>query len=517
MGSSERSPFARPRARSSALPRWTPPRARIAAVLALALGIALLGCAGGGHGGRVASARAYTAPAALVDVRIDTRHPRPAVPGRFLGLSFELSSLAQVAADGGEGDLVALLRSLGPGVLRFGGVSADTRVAWADARTPRPAWAGSTVDMGDLLLLRRLARLSGWRVLLTVGLAHYDPRAAAREAAAAKRVLGGWLAGIEIGNEPDAYARHHLRSRPWTYARYGAQVAAYRKAIARLAPGIPLAGPGVSGSRIFARWGRDEAVGLRPALLTGHHYPLGCHDAPPPSIERLLSPSIRAAEERSLHRYISVARAHRLAFRMDETNSVSCGGRDGVSDTFGSALWAAGYIARAMAAGAAGINLQSAPGNCRGYSPLCAPDAAHAATGTLRAQPQWYALLLTRSLAGTRPLPTRVASSRPVNTTATAFLAPDGTLRLLAVDDEPAGAGPLALAAHVGARYRAASALVLSAPSPAATSGVLLGGSAVAADGSWQAPARLPQASVRGGILTTTVAPGQAQLLTLTR
>src|SRR5208283_4851702 len=164
------------------------------------------------------------------------------VPRDFLGLSFEMSSLAQVARYADGGDFATMLRSLGHGVLRFGGVSADTRVAWTDGATPLAPWASSAVQVSDLLKLRKLAADSGWRVLLTIGLAQYNPLAAAREALAARRALRGWLAGIELGNEPDAYARHHLRSSPWTFSRYGTQIAAYRRAIEKVAPGIAFVG-----------------------------------------------------------------------------------------------------------------------------------------------------------------------------------------------------------------------------------------------------------------------------------
>ena len=63
-----------------------------------------------------------------------------------------------------------------------------------------------------------------------------------------------------------------------------------------------------------------------------------------------------------------------------------------------------------MAAGTAGINLQGNPTNCVGYTPLCAPDPAALASGSLRAQPDWYALLLTSSLVGDRPLPTTISA-----------------------------------------------------------------------------------------------------------
>jgi hypothetical protein len=86
-----------------------------------------------------------------VTVSIDETRPGTAVRQEFLGLSFELSSLAQIASYGEGGDLVTLLRSLGRGVLRFGGVSADTRVAWTDAATPRPAWASSVLEAASFV------------------------------------------------------------------------------------------------------------------------------------------------------------------------------------------------------------------------------------------------------------------------------------------------------------------------------------------------------------------------------
>ena len=78
-----------------------------------------------------------------VTVTIDPFAPGLPVPRRFLGLSFEVAALGQLAQYSEHGDLVRLLRSLGPGVLRFGGITADENVAWTDIATPRPAWASS--------------------------------------------------------------------------------------------------------------------------------------------------------------------------------------------------------------------------------------------------------------------------------------------------------------------------------------------------------------------------------------
>jgi hypothetical protein len=452
-----------------------------------------------------------------VAVHVAERHPGRPVPSRFLGLSFEASALPGVAAFAGRGNFVGLLRSLGPGVLRFGGVSADTRIAWADARTPRPAWTASALGAGDLRRLGRLAAGSDWRVLLTVGLAHYDPTAAAREVRAAKGALGHWLAGVEIGNEPDAYGHHGLRSLPWRPANYDGEYRAYRRAILRLTSGVRFGGPGVSGSHSFVRWGRALVRAQRPALLTGHHYPLGCHQQPGPSIARLLSAGTRRLAANSLARYMAVSRGSRIPFRMDEANSVSCGGRAGISNTFASALWATDYISQAMAAGVTGINLEGNPANCLGYSPLCATTPAHLARGTLVAQPIWYALLLARALIGDRPLRTASSASQPQNLAVRALRAGDGTLQFVIVSDEPPGAPPAAVSLHVPRRFGPATVLALRAPSPDSTSGVTLGGRAVAGDGSWRGPGALPSVPASGGQVTVTIPPSSAALVSVAR
>jgi hypothetical protein len=451
----------------------------------------------------------------VLSVTIDARHPGVRVPRKFLGLSFEMSSLRQIARYGDRGNMVALLRSLGPGVLRFGGVSADTQVAWTDAATPLPAWSSKAVDAHEFRELRKLAARSGWRVLLTIGLAHYDPRAGAREAAAAKRALGRWLMGVEIGNEPDAYARHRMRSEPWTFSRYDAQVATYRRAIQGAAPGLRIVGPDVSGSLIFQSWGRETALHDRPALLTGHHYPLGCHMVPAPTIARLLSPSIRQAEGASLHRYIAVSRRGAIRFRLDEANSVSCGGRAGISDRFASALWAVDYVAHTMVAGASGINLQGNPTNCTGYTPLCAPSRQSLEQGALTARPEWYALLMARALVGDRPV-RAIVSQGKANVDVLAFLSGEGRLHVLIVDDELSGAGQAVVQLHVGSHYERAAVLGLTAPSAMATASVHLGGRAVEPDGAWRAPKRLHLQANRAGAITLDIPPASAVLVTAT-
>jgi hypothetical protein len=452
-----------------------------------------------------------------VAVAIDPFDPGKPVPQRFLGLSFEAAALDQLAQYADRGDLVQLLRSLGPGMLRFGGITADENVAWTDSVTPPPAWASSVIGPGQLHAVGVLARRSGWQVLLTVGLAHYEPAAAAREVAAAHRALGPYLAAVEIGNEPNAYGSHGLRELPWIAQGYEEEVSSYREAIGALTPGVPIAGPDVSGSGAFSEWGDEEALAQTPVLLTGHHYPLGCAQTPAPSIEALLSSATRGSEAHSLATYMSVASSNGIPLRIDETNSISCGGVAGISDTFASALWATGYITQAMAAGVVGVNLQSNPANCAGYTPLCASGPTALAQGALLAEPEWYALLLTRSLIGARPLPTTITAEGSPDLVAASFSAPDHSLKIVFVDDEPLGTSPLALRLDVGAGMGAAHIERLTAASPSVTDGVRLAGHAVEPNGSWSAPLGTESVATHSGTVALELAPSSAALVTVSR
>ena len=442
-----------------------------------------------------APTRAAAAPTA---VTISLGRPRPAIASRFLGLSFEARDLPGVARLATRGDLVALLRSLGPGTLRFGGNSVDATTAWYDGQGRRPRWARVLVSPQDLDGIARLARATGWNVLLAVTLGHPDPAAAAREVAAARARLGPALAGVEIGNEPDQYVSKRLRRRPWGYSRYRAEVARYRAAIAAAAPGVRLAGPDLASAKP-SRWLAAYARRERPSLLTAHFYPLiRCgHDRP--TISQLMSADLRLSEQRVLDRLASLAARSRRPLRIGETNNVACSGQPGVSDTYASALWALDYLVRAVDAGVRGVNFHGFLAECRTYTPLCARSRPELASGSLAARPEWYALLAARSLAGARPLATRVAPARN-DLTVIAVRSPRGGIDAILVN---LGARPIRIALRVPPRLRTSALIRLTGPSLAARSGVRLGGRAVDRHGGWSAAgARLP---ARRGALTVTL------------
>jgi len=448
---------------------------------------------GAAHGSR-RSRGAHARPP--VSVSVEPRFALGApVPEDFLGLSFELSSVPELAGYSSRGDLVSLLRSLGDGVMRLGGISADTEAAWLTEGAP-PTWARTTIGPQQLAGIASLARATGWRVLLTVNLGHYEPAAAAQEARAAQSLLGASLEGIAIGNEPDRYVADGLRNTPWSFVDYLTEVAAYRAAIAAAAPGVQIVGPDASSGGLSVTWVTDTAAGEHPALLTEHYYPLTRCQAYAPTLGDLLSPLTRAHETAFLAQLAAAAHASGIPLRMAETNSVSCRGQPGVSNVFASALWATDYLARAMTSGVVGVNFHDLIGEPESYSPLVAAGPERLAAGALHANPEWYALLLTRALLGDRPVAASVAGGDRT-LTAAAFASASGNLHIVLVNFQPTGTGQRVVRLRLPSPFRAGPILRLSAPGMRAKTGVTLGGRAVAPDGSWHASAALPRAAGR--------------------
>jgi hypothetical protein len=453
-------------------------------------------------------------PPPSASVLIDPAAPiGPVVPADFLGLSFEAGNLANIAAYAGGGDLANLLRSLGQGVLRFGGISVDTEAAWVDEGAA-PAWAHTTIDPQDLQGVAALARATGWRVLLGVTFGHYEPAAAAQEAQVAQSLLGSSLEAIAIGNEPDLYVSDGLRTSPWSFADYVTEAAAYRAAIEAAAPGVAIAGPDASSGQSVLLWASEVAAAEHPALLSAHYYPLTKCEAFQPKLGDLVSPLTRVNESEILSQLSAIAQASKIPLRVDETNNVSCRGEPGVSNVFASALWAVDYIARAMASGVAGLNFHDLIAEPESYSPLVADSAAELASGELHANPEWYALLLADHLLGDLPVRAQVAGGERT-LTAAAFTDPDGNVHVVLVNFTPSGARQLLVHLRVPPNVGAGTIMRLAAPGLRATSGVTLGGGAVSPEGTWSPQATLPQVSGKPGALALEMPASSAALLTL--
>jgi hypothetical protein len=440
------------------------------------------------------------------------------IPPDFLGFSFETSALDTGVFAPNHPVLVRLLANLGPGVVRFGGNTLD-QSAWAPAGSFEGAT--STVTAADLQRMFDFTREAGWRVLLGLNLGHYDPEAAASEAATAALLGARSLLAFEFGNEPDLYVRTYAGAlRPSTYGvpDYLREWQGYLRAVRQRVPGARIVGPSIAGTPAGVEILRQLAEAERDEIMfaTSHHYPLGAPVTDPrspayASIPNLVSATLRAREIDEIGGWVRTVTDAGQSLRLTETNSVFGGGKHGVSDTLAGALWTIDYLFRVAQLGVIGVNLHATLEHCGGYTPICAPTLPDARADRFRVQPNYYALLLFHLGAQGRFIPTKVTPNPYVTAYATRgsdsatrvtlvnFGPQPATVRLRVIDAPPDGSGEVTR---------------LRGPALEATDGVTLDGAAVAADGTLT-PGPASPWTVVGGRTIITLGGASATLLTL--
>ncbi len=452
---------------------------------------------------------AHPSPVVMVTVDASSRGGAT-IPDDLLGLSFEAETLHEPWVSAGHGNLARLLRTLGHGSLRFAANGADTTAWQPDPSLPPPSWArGQVVTPADLARAGALARRTRWPIDLGVNLLHDDPAAAVSEATAARHEIGPMLRTIQLGNEPNLYLPV-LKVDNYTPNAYVAEATAYRAAIHRSAPGLQFAGPDTAGflwgipqadpitKPIPAWWSAYlKAFGDQTRYLDQHYYPLV--NTPevqqPATVDNLLSTTTAANTKNFVDTFTQQARAAGLQPHLSETNNIANGGKAGVSNTLGAALWTVDYALMAAQDGVTGMNFHQQPHDCGSYAWVCFPDQAATNAGQLQAQPSYYGGLLISALRGGRFLPTHL-SGTPANITAYAVRMPDGTIQVVIDNLDNSLKATIAVRINGGNPHKA-TVQRLTGPSLDATSGVRFAGSQVAADGSFTpgAPTRLRTAA----------------------
>jgi hypothetical protein len=470
------------------------------------------------------------------------------IPQSFLGVSTDWNRViirTGVPATGPNtvyDRLIANLARYGGGVptLRVGGNFQDS--AWWDPSGQvnlRDDQRGmyTPITARTLQGLAINARATRQRMILGLNLGADDPRLVQAEVRAfLKYVPRHDLLALAIGNEPGQYPYHprfqrtvqgrhvvrYLRGHSWNANQYIGEWRRMAAAIRRVHPGLPLAGtdnfPGlVSAQHFIARTGRQLTVYTQhyyaesACTQTGHQYKPGSPHYP--TISGLLgtqpfaiTPDIQGAE---------TARSHHKPFYVDEMNSTSCGGRNGFSNSLGAALWLLDQYFVNVLIGVDGVDLHV-------DDPVEAPFGFgydlqhHRWYGAVT--PLYYSMLAFARAVGShgRFLRYPLFSARsPVHANVHVFGVrdADGSLRLVVINKDLRRGGRVRLLLPHG-RGTAQLARLLG-PSPKSTSGVTLGGQAVAPDGSLRGRRRSARVDPSGGVYQFWVAPASAAILTI--
>ena len=364
---------------------------------------------------------------------------------------------------------------------------------------PRPA----VITSADVDGLAAFAKAAHWTVIYGVNLKTSSATAAGEEAAYAAAALDTALYGFEIGNEPDLYTAVASSPGAWTYDAFKADWATFAHAIRTAVPNAPLTGPASAGHATTwtVPFASDEAADID--LLTQHYY-VANGQAATSTIDLLLQPNPALVTE--LGEVSTAATGNHLAnrYRLGECNSFYNGGAPGISDAYGTALWAIDFLFANAENGSSGVNFHGG-GDGAGYTPI-----ADANGNVVGARPLFYGML-TFAKAGAGTVVKTSGAPTSVNFSAYAVTLANGSTSVVLSNKD--ATTTVHATVDAGAALTSATALRLEGPSLAATTGVTLGGVAIGADGTFtpNAPEVL---ATSGTTFTIDVPPASAALVT---
>jgi hypothetical protein len=483
------------------------------------------------------------------EVTVPSQASTEAIPALFLGLSTEFTTLPLVEEHAVIWERV--LGNLSPFPvfpLRIGGDSSE-HVELTSRPIRLPPWALQPTPE----LVSETARVmsqSQLQLMIDINTVISTPDAVAAWMGALLRSLHhqlnhGNIAAFELGNEPDIYSQKawvggvniegnapanpgHVEPanlpREITPTSFAKTYQAYARALHSAAPTVPLMAPALADAthlgwiKTLLRY-RTRSL----KVITVHIYPYSAcaHPGQPtyPTIQKILSENATAGLARTVRPAVALAQHDNLGVRVTELNSVTCGGLEGVSNTFATALWAPDAMFELMRAGVEGVNVHAR------VTSINRPFSFN--QQGLQTRPLLYGLMLFKRMLGggdDRLVPVQVRSSRSLALKVWAVRAlvsedvGEGTpfvrnpLKMLVINKGPRSA---LITLHLPTRSRAFVQRLL-APSASSTSGVTLDGQQLSHQGFWQGKQTMETLSPTGnGSYVLRVRGQSAALLTV--
>jgi hypothetical protein len=431
------------------------------------------------------------------------------IPQNVMGLSYESTQLGEPDYfSPANRDLIRIFQTLSPhGNLRLGGDTSEFTYFKANASVQAPAYTPAPtqpkeltpITMEALHNLRGFLNATGWTCIYGLNFGTGTPQRAAEEAAAVMRILGPKLEYLQIGNEPNNYIRYRLRPDTWNEKVFLAEWLSFARVIVQQLPTAKLAGPDMGAVRPWMELFAHNAVSeLKKNLvaMTDHFYAEGPPSAPLSTMQTLLSDPRKIDAEIDVMK--DAAHISSLPIRMTEINSCYSGGKPGVSNTLGSALWGGDMTLKLVASGFCGINFHGGsakhiraslggemPGDKLSKSmaddSYYTPIAGNAKAG-YTPRPLYYGMLMVGRMAGSVMVAGSFSKPQTVITSYASLNAKQRTLQI-ALFNKWSEAADLLLAP--GKPFHSASALRLTGADVEATDGIRFGNAAVAHNGSW--------------------------------
>jgi hypothetical protein len=410
----------------------------------------------------------------VVKIQVDPNAALSRISADFMGFGYETSAVAQSNFFSPKNvTMVQLYRNLSShGLIRIGGIISDHTKYVPDGTPVAHSQREVTIiNQANLADLGGFARAAGWKVMWGLNLGTGSKEEAVQEALAVNAALGSSLQSFQIGNEVE-----DLRRFGKNYEAYHTTFLDYKAAIRAVLPKAPFSGPDSVGKWLYiTNFVATESRDMK--LLTTHYYRGGAGSTNA-TLKRLLQRDTNW--DKKLGNLRQVSRENGLAYRINEINSFSGGGKPGVSDTFGSALWCLDYLFILASYECEGVNMETdinQLGFISHYSPIVHDEAGHCS-----ARPEYYGMLAF-ALAGKGEWLKLSLEKADINLSAYAARDNDGLLWITVVNKDFTHDAAMETTLPEG--YSSAAAFRLSAPSIESKDHVTLAGAEVSVDGTW--------------------------------
>ncbi len=311
--------------------------------------------------------------AAALTTAVELVHGVPSGPSvpitmQPVGLSLEYPLMAQ---DLGTGPcpppaLATELQKLGSPPISLAGDSQDLTAPSGALSAPYSSWESAVLYSLPANFWSQLhCLLSASKDPLTVGVNLKTGQLAwaTQIAAGAQSAATNGLA-FSLGNEPDLYdlPNYSALGKPQSAA---AAASLYVQLATYLRPAIgsaPLVGPELASADHWRTELPPIIAALHIQTIGVHAYPLSvCGSPRAATVSGLLSPRVADAPS-ALSWVVADANAAGVPAILSEANSVSCGGKSGVSDSPASAVWAIRFVLNALKTGLREVRFHFAGG-----------------------------------------------------------------------------------------------------------------------------------------------------------
>jgi hypothetical protein len=426
----------------------------------------------------------------------------------FTGFSYEKTHIMNGSLTSANTNLIALYKLLGSPMLRLGANDVEL-CTWVGPGTapsqPNGPPFNAKVTTGGVDKFCGFLAATGSKAIYGVNFQLDDVTASSAEAAYVMSQCPSSLVGIEIGNEPDKFGSWALQTAD--YERFADAILA--------TPGALLVGPGcisINAASYSAPFADTIAAtyGSKLTLLAQHSY-VAASSSSECSLANLQVTTTKLTD--IFDTIQAAATKNNLpGWRMDENNTCSGHGQQGLSDTLIAGLWAIDYMFEVAKRGGSGVNFESDENGMDGTVPFFYEPLKEDKGVVVQVQPEYYGMLLFTQAGTGSMVSTTVTTSVPY---LTAWAIKTDGFTSVVLNNRNASSGVNATV-DLGSAVSSASAIYLQGTPAgdltAAAGNATLAGAQVSVAGDWTRHAPYIQ-TTSGNTVSVYVPPASAALV----